>query len=165
MKLENTLRFLIPILFVLAIITAWSTLVNATEAPYQCEPTVEDEMGPFYRPDAPYRSSVGTGYLLVGTVKAAHDCSPIAAAKIELWMTGPDGRYGDPWRATLLSAENGTYYFVSHAATDYGSRRPHIHFRVTAKGFAPLVTQHYPAADAGEGLFDLILIPEPKSAT
>jgi len=151
-----------PVLFVLAIMTAWSTLVTATEAPYQCEPTVEDEMGPFYRPDAPYRNSVGSGYLLVGTVKAAHDCSPIAAARIELWMTGPDGRYGDAWRATLLSAENGTYYFVSHAATDYGSRRPHIHIRVTAKGFAPLVTQHYPGADAGEGLFDLILIAEPE---
>ncbi len=153
-----------PVLFVLAIMTAWSTIiVAAAEAPYQCEPTVEDEMGPFYRPNAPYRHSVGTGYLLVGTVKAAHDCSPIAAARIELWMTGPDGRYGDAWRATLLSAENGTYYFVSHAATDYGSRRPHIHIRVTAKGFAPLVTQHYPGADAGEGLFDLILIAEPES--
>ncbi len=81
-----------PVLLVLAIITAWSPLVTAAEAPYQCEPTVEDEMVPFYRPDAPYRNSVGTGYLLVGTVKAAHDCRPIPSAKIELWMTGPDGQ-------------------------------------------------------------------------
>ena len=151
-----------PILLVLVIIIAWSTLVTAADAPYQCEPTVEDEMGPFYRPDAPYRNSVGNGYLLVGTVKAAQDCSPIPAAKIELWMTGPNGHYGDAWRATLLSAEDGTYFFVSYAAVDYGRRRPHIHIRVTAKGFAPLVTQHYPGANAGEGLFDLILIPEPK---
>jgi protocatechuate 3,4-dioxygenase beta subunit len=161
MKTQITLRFLMPVLLVLAILSAWSDSVNAAEEPYQCEPTVEDEMGPFYHPDAPYRTSVGTGYLLVGTVKSAHDCSPIPAARIELWMTGPGGRYGDAWRATLLSAENGTYYFVSHAATEFGSRRPHIHIRVTAKDFAPLVTQHYPGVNAGEGLFDLVMIPAP----
>jgi protocatechuate 3,4-dioxygenase beta subunit len=161
MKAHTVLHFLMSVLLALAIMSAWSAPVNAAGGPYLCEPTTEDEMGPFYRPDAPYRTRIGTGYLLVGTVKAAHDCSPIPAAKIELWMTGPDGRYGDAWRATLLSAEEGTYYFVSHAATDYGSRRPHIHIRVTAKGFAPLVTQHYPAAGAGEGLFDLVVIPSP----
>ena len=150
-----------PVLLLLTIVTGGFAPVAAADDPYQCEPTAEDEMGPFYRPDVPYRNSVGTGYLLVGTVKAAYDCSPIAAAKIELWMTGPDGRYGDAWRATLLSAENGTYYFVSHAATDFGSRRPHIHIRVTAKGFEPLVTQHYPGTNAGEGLFDLVLLPTP----
>lgn len=150
-----------PVLLLSAIIAAWSVPAVAAGSPYQCEPTAEDEMGPFYYPDAPVRSRVGTGYLLVGTVKAAHDCSPIPAARIELWMTGPDGRYGDAWRATLFSADDGTYYFVSHAATEFGNRRPHIHIRVTAKGFTPLVTQHYPQADAGEGLFDLVLIPAP----
>lgn len=118
-------------------------------------------MGPFYRPDAPYRQRVGTGYLLVGTVKDARDCGPIAGARIELWMTGPDGHYGEDWRASLLSAEQGTYYFVSNAPTDYGNRRPHIHIRVTAKGFAPLVTQHYPVKNAGLGTFDLVLRPSP----
>ena len=126
---------------------------------YRCEPTPEDEMGPFYRPDATLRNKVGTGYLLQGMVKSARDCSSIPQAKIELWMTGPEGRYGDKWRATLYSARNGTYYFETHAATDFGSRPPHIHIRVTAPDFAPLVTQHYPLKDAGEGLFDLVLIP------
>ncbi|TNF49106.1 MAG: hypothetical protein EP304_05010 [Deltaproteobacteria bacterium] len=116
-------------------------------------------MGPFYKPGAPYRHSVGTGYLLFGTVKSAEDCSPIPAATVELWMTGPEGRYGDEWWATLFSAKNGTYYFTSHAPTEFGSRRPHIHIRVTAEGFKPMVTQHYPVKDAGEGQFDLILIP------
>lgn len=149
------------VLFLLVTMAGWSGHLAAAEKLYQCEPTAADEMGPFYFPDAPFRHQIGTGYLLVGTVKSAVDCSPIAAAKIELWMTGPDGRYGDDWRATLLSAEEGTYYFVSHAATDFGNRRPHIHIRVTAKGFAPLVTQHYPVRHAGEGLFDLVLTPTP----
>ena len=161
MKVQTVLQFFLPVLLLSAIIAAWSAPAAAAGAPYQCEPTAEDEMGPFYDPDAPVRNRVGTGYLLVGTVKSAHDCSPIPAARIELWMTGPDGRYGDAWRATLFSADDGTYFFVSHAATDFGNRRPHIHIRVTAKGFTPLVTQHYPRTDAGEGLFDLVLIPAP----
>ena len=145
-------------LLLLATIVACPVPASAVEQTFRCEPTQEDEMGPFYKPAAPYRTSVGTGYLLLGTVKAANDCSPVSAAMIELWMNGPDGRYGDAWRATLFSADDGTYYFVSHAPTDFGSRRPHIHIRVTAEGFAPLVTQHYPLDGAGEGLFDLVLV-------
>ncbi len=158
MNTQTTLRFLMTTLIILTVIVVWSFPANAVAPASRCEPTAEDEMGPFYKPAAPYRTSVGTGYLLLGTVKAANDCSPVSAAMIELWMTGPDGRYGDAWRATLFSADDGTYYFVSHAPTDFGSRRPHIHIRVTAEGFAPLVTQHYPLDGAGEGLFDLVLI-------
>jgi protocatechuate 3,4-dioxygenase beta subunit len=76
-------------------------------------------------------------------------------------MTGPQGRYGDDWRATVFSTSAGTYHFMSHSPTDYGIRQPHIHVRVTAEGFATLVTQHYPAKDAGEALFDLVLMPSP----
>jgi len=148
-----------PALILLAGLTAWPAPVNAA-GPYQCEPTAEDEMGPFYRPDAPYRNSVGKGYLLIGTVKSAQDCSPIPGAKIELWMSGPQGRYGDDWRATLLSVENGQYHFESHDATEYFNRPPHIHIRATADGFVDLVTQHYPKKDAGIGQFDLVLVPK-----
>ena len=153
-------RFIkIPILLLVSLVTLWLAPLSAAEQPFACAPTLEDEMGPFYKPGAPYRHSVGTGYLLFGTVKSAEDCSPIPAATVELWMTGPEGRYGDEWWATLFSAKNGTYYFTSHAATEFGSRRPHIHIRVSAEGFKPMVTQHYPVKNAGEGQFDLVLIP------
>ena len=146
-------------MFLLALIAIETTPHATAATAYQCKPTPEDEMGPFYRPDSALRNKVGTGYLLQGTVRSANDCSVIPEAKVELWMTGPQGRYDDKWRATLISAENGTYYFGSHAPTDYGTRRQHIHIKVTAAGFKPLVTQHYPLKDAGEGIFDLILIP------
>jgi len=74
-------------------------------------------------------------------------------------MTGPQGRYGDTWRATLYSDKKGKYYFLSHSATNYATRPPHIHIKVSAPGFKELVTQHYPAKDAGIGVFDLVLIP------
>jgi len=152
---------LIPHISLALFLIFWgcSSAAAAANQSFPCVPTAEDEMGPFYRPDAPYRTSVGTGYLLFGMVKSAADCSPVVNARIELWMTGPDGRYGDAWRATLLSAENGSYHFTSHPPTEFGSRRPHIHIRVTAPGFLPLVTQHYPLEAAGEGFFDLVLIP------
>jgi len=149
----------IRILILFYVLTLCSTPLSAAEQPFACTATVEDEMGPFYKPGAPYRHSVGIGYLLFGTVKSAVDCRPLPAATVEIWMTGPEGKYGDEWWATLFSAKNGTYYFTSNAATDFGARRPHIHIRVMAEGFKPLVTQHYPAKGAGEGQFDLVLIP------
>ena len=77
-------------------------------------------------------------------------------------MTGPHGQYGDNWRATLFSDDNGRYFFESHPATEFGNRLPHIHIKATAAGFVPLVTQHYPAKNAGIGQFDLVLAPQSK---
>jgi len=160
MKTQLRTAFLMTFLLIPSLLITGLSLPCAAAPQTTCAPTDEDEMGPFYKPGAPYRTSVGTGYLLLGTVKSAQDCSPIPAALIELWMTGPEGRYGDEWRASLFSAENGTYYFTSHEPTFFGNRRPHIHIRVSAEGFIPLVTQHYPVQGAAEGLFDLVLSPD-----
>lgn len=126
---------------------------------YRCPPTPPDADGPFYRPDAPVRNRIGTGYLLMGEVKSAADCKAIGGARIEVWMAGPDGLYGDEWRATLFSRQNGRYYFSSHFPGQYGSRPPHIHLLVNAPGFEELITQHYLTAGQGEAVFDLVLIP------
>lgn len=152
-------RDMINFLTILALLMTGPSHAVADEQTFLCKPTPEDEMGPFYQPDTTRRNRVGSGYLLQGTVKSAIDCNAIPGAKVELWMTGPEGQYGDAWRATLYSADYGTYYFESHPPTDFGNRRPHIHIRVTAKGFKPLITQHYPARGAGEGLLDLVLVP------
>lgn len=127
--------------------------------PYQCTPTPEDELGPLYKPGAPVRNSVGKGYLLFGTVKSATDCREIPSARIEIWLVGPDGDYGDAWRATLFSSVRGTYFFESHVPPVYGTRRAHIHLKVTANNYQELVTQHYPARGAGEANLDLVLTP------
>ena len=76
MKIKNTLRYLITTLLVLIALVAGTSSAIAAGQPFQCEPTPDDEMGPFYRPDAVYRNSVGVGYLLFGTVKSASDCRP-----------------------------------------------------------------------------------------
>jgi protocatechuate 3,4-dioxygenase beta subunit len=60
-------------------------------------------LGPFYEPDAPERTSVGSGYVLSGTVLAAGSCEPIRDARIEFWLTDPGActmtRTGSPSRS------------------------------------------------------------------
>ena len=139
-------------------------LLLAAAAPLQsalagsCEPTRPDGLGPFYKPDAPERSKVGEGYILRGAVRSL-DCSPVAGARIEFWLAGPDGRYDDDHRATLISDSSGAYAFQSKFPPAYGNRPPHIHVRVSAPGHKVLVTQHYPVGGSNEGTMDLVLLP------
>ena len=139
-------------------------LLIAAAPAYRCAPTPPDADGPFYRPGAPVRNSVGSGYLLFGTVKAADDCRPLGNARLEIWLVGPDGRYDERWRATVYARPDGRYHFSSHVPPPYGSRPPHIHLIVTAPGFAELITQHYPAPGTGLALFDPVLIPAPSAS-
>ncbi len=129
-------------------------------AEYQCPPTPEDMMGPFYKPGAPVRDSVGKGYVLQGAVKSAVDCSAIAEATIEFWLAAPNGRYDDQHRATLYPDTSGNYRFETHSPPEYGFRPPHIHIRVEANGFETLVTQHYPAKGSQSDRFNLVLKPQ-----
>ncbi len=147
----------IPLLLLLFSLTAGS--VGAAE--FACAPTPPDQLGPFYKRNAPLREKVGSGYLLAGVVRSAADCRAIPWARVELWLAGPEGRYGDAWRATVIAAMSGDYRFESGFPPVYENRPPHIHIRVTAPGFAPLITQHYPKPGESRGAFDLVLLPAP----
>ena len=125
----------------------------------RCMPTRQDALGPFYKPNAPLKTSVGKGYLLSGLVKSSKDCSTLEGARIEFWLAGPNGQYDDEHRATLFSDKSGAYRFESNPPPSYSARPPHIHIRVTAKGFKALVTQHYPVEGQTQGTFDLLLTP------
>ena len=124
-----------------------------------CDPTPPDMLGPYYEPDAPVRTSVGSGHVLSGAVLAAGSCEPIPDARIEFWLANPEGEYDDAHRATVPAGVGGKYRFESNVPVSYGGRPPHIHIRVTAPGFRELVTQHYPEDGQTEANFDLILEP------
>jgi protocatechuate 3,4-dioxygenase beta subunit len=124
-----------------------------------CAPTPGDMLGPFYRPDAPVRSSVGKGHVLHGTVRSSADCGAIPGARVELWLAGPNG-YDDEHRATVIADADGRYRFESEAPAPYERRPPHIHVRVAHPGYQTLVTQQYPAQGQAEETFDLVLRPE-----
>ncbi|HEU6445397.1 MAG TPA: hypothetical protein VFL61_10105 [Gaiellaceae bacterium] len=129
-----------------------------SDAAPRCAPTRADALGPFYEPGAPVRSRVGTGYVLSGRVLTTR-CRPIARARIELWLVNPRGRYDDAHRATLFSARDGRYRFQSNRPAGYEGRPPHIHLRVSARGFRTLVTQHYPRSGRTTAVFNLVLVP------
>ena len=125
----------------------------------KCQPTPADYLGPFYKAGAPERTSVGKGYELKGIVKSAADCKPIGNARIEFWLTSPQGEYDDDHRATLYSDSAGNYRFESNLPPGYSGRPPHIHIKISADGFKTLATQHYPDAGSKKAMFDIVLVP------
>jgi protocatechuate 3,4-dioxygenase beta subunit len=129
--------------------------------PQTCTPTPYDEIGPFYRPGAPERETVGTGYLLTGQVLSVSGCRPLANSRLEFWLVNPQGEYDDAHRATVHADSQGRYRFTCNRPTDYRDRLPHIHIMVTAPGHEQLITQHYPATGAAEATFNLVLAPVP----
>jgi protocatechuate 3,4-dioxygenase beta subunit len=124
-----------------------------------CKATEPDMLGPFYKPDAPIRSSVGTGYSLRGTVRASKDCAPVPGATMEFWLSGPDGEYDDAHRATVIADASGSYWFESNVPQPVVGRPAHIHVRASAGGFKTLVAQHYPEPGKRAAVFDLVLVP------
>ncbi len=125
----------------------------------KCEPTAADYLGPYYEADAPVRSSVGKEYNLEGVIMSSTDCSPIANARNEFWLTNPAGSYDDDHRATIFSDGTGEYRFESNFPPGYSGRPSHIHIRISAEGFKTLATQHYPAHGQTSGEFDIVLVP------
>jgi catechol 1,2-dioxygenase len=127
-----------------------------SDAASRCAPTRADALGPFYEPGAPVRSKVGTGYVLSGRVLTT-GCRPIARARIEFWLVNPRGTYDDAHRATVIGSRTGAYRFESNRPPSYESRPPHIHVRVSRRGFRTLVTQHYPKTGRSSAVFNLVL--------
>ncbi len=136
------------------------TIITPTALGIDCKPTRHDALGPYYKPGAPVRSSVGTGYVLSGTVLSSSDCNAIPGVKIEFWLAGPDGRYSDEYRATVFSDREGHYRFESDYPGIYPGRPPHIHIKISAKGYKTHVTQHYPAKNSTADTLRLVIVPE-----
>jgi catechol 1,2-dioxygenase len=136
------------------------TFISAADSDarvFKCRATAPDSLGPFYEPGAPVRSRVGTGYVLRGRVLSAATCLRVRAARIEFWLVNDQGEYDDAHRATVLAGAGGRYRFESNRPIAYGPRPPHIHIRVSARGFRTLVTQHYPGRGRASAVFDLVL--------
>jgi protocatechuate 3,4-dioxygenase beta subunit len=140
----------------LILIALFAATASPAFSQKKCSPTSPDMLGPFYKPGAPVRASVGKGYLLAGIVKSG-DCSAIKGAMIEFWLVGPDGEYDDMHRATIYADNEGKFSFESNYPKPYSGRPPHIHIRVSAPLFRTLVTQHYPKKNETGAEIELVL--------
>lgn len=125
-----------------------------------CVPTAPDSEGPFYTPNAPERSSIGRGLVVVGVVRAAGSCAPIPRARIEWWQSNPQGQYDDAHRASQAADAEGKFRFETTFPGRYPGRPPHLHVKVSAPGHRILTTQLYPKPGQTELVLDFILRPQ-----
>jgi len=132
----------------------------------QCRVTPRDALGPFYVKGAPAQAELcasgsgGSQKLTVsGRVLGTPDCAPLAGALVEVWQADSRGGYtqvgagqddaGCLLRASLKTDTEGRYFFRTVLPGEYPGRPRHIHYRVSAKGYATLVTQLYFARERG----------------
>jgi protocatechuate 3,4-dioxygenase beta subunit len=133
----------------------------------QCRVTPRDALGPFYVKGAPAQADLcasGAGetqkLTVSGRVLGTPDCAPLAGALVEVWQADARGDYtqvttgkkDDPGcllRASLKTDAEGRYAFRTVLPGEYPGRPRHIHYRVSAKGHATLVTQLYFARERG----------------
>ena len=125
-----------------------------------CRPTAPDSEGPFYKPNAPERVSIGSGLVVSGLVRTAGSCAPLPRARIEWWQANPQGDYDDLHRATQTADAEGKYSFETDFPGRYPGRPPHLHVKVSAPGHRTLTTQLYPRPGQTELAFDFVLRPE-----
>jgi len=144
----------------------------------QCRVTPRDALGPFYKANAPAQAELcasgsGGGQKLTvsGRVLGMPDCAPLAGALVEVWQADSRGDYtqvgarqddaGCLLRASLKTDAEGRYAFRTVLPGEYPGRPRHIHYRVSAKGYATLVTQLYFARERGVSQ-ELVVTATPK---
>lgn len=117
-------------------------------------------------------------------------CRPVEGALVDLWQANAKGRYAHPadpnpapldpnfqgWGQAVTDAE-GRYAFRTikpaayplrflsggQADAEAGFRTPHLHFRVSKRGFTELATQMYFAGEALNGKDGVLRrVPEPE---
>ena len=133
----------------------------------QCKVTPRDALGPFYVKGAPAQAELcasgsggGQKLAVTGRVLGMPDCTPLAGALVEVWQADSRGDYtqvtagrqDDPnclLRASVRTDAEGRYSFRTLLPGEYPGRPRHIHYRVSAKGYATLVTQLYFARERG----------------
>jgi len=125
-----------------------------------CAPTRPDALGPFYKNDAPARSSTGHGLVVSGRVRSAAACAPLASARLEWWSANTRGEYENDHRATQTVDSDGRFRYETDFPGRYPGRPPHLHARVTAPGHRVLITQLYPKTGDTSLSVDFVLQAE-----
>ena len=137
-----------------------------------CIPTEADSLGPYYVAGTEVTDNLnrfgkpGDALLVNGKVLSSADGNqPVAKASIEVWQTDGDGHYfpennghvgdyGDDeidLRGTVMTDEAGNYRYRTVVPGAYFPRPRHFHYRITAPGYQPLVTQLYITGDGTFG--------------
>jgi hypothetical protein len=100
-----------------------------------------NSQGPFYLGDARDDEPTGNEIALVGTVNDAVTCAPIAGAQIIRWHTNKHGIYDEYFNTKLVCDADGHYAINTIVPGEHNGVPRHVHFMVTAPGYAPLTTR------------------------
>ncbi len=136
-------------------------------------PTPTQTEGPFYPRQEPVEAdsdlarltehgtdAAGAILHITGRILAP-DGRPIAGARVEIWQADANGRYLHPLDWSVFKNRDGNFQGFGAAVTDpkggyafrtirpaaYGSRTPHIHFKVRGRDLRTLTTQMYFAGE------------------
>jgi len=122
----------------------------------QLKPTAWNEVGPFYKRNAPRTTHLrrpgdpGLPAKVSGQILDTRG-TVLPGASIEIWHADHHGRYdieGYHYRSSLVAGESGKYAFDSVMPGHYPGRVcQHIHYLVSAPGHKALTTQLYFATD------------------
>jgi protocatechuate 3,4-dioxygenase beta subunit len=124
-----------------------------------CEITTSDIPGPYYKPDAPFTTTLasaneaGERIIISGKVFKADCLKPIENAVVDVWGADTSGTYHDEkLRGRMYTDAGGRYSFETIFPANYdlggGQFRPrHLHFKVTTANLPTLTTQLYFAGD------------------
>jgi protocatechuate 3,4-dioxygenase beta subunit len=133
---------------------------GAGPAAYRCTPTVQDAFGPFGRGMPPRRATIGRGHVTTGVVLSALTCRPLRNAQVQYWQVNRNGRYTRAGSGTILTNREGRFRFQGPFPPSYEGREGHIHLRVIAKNYVPLLARYVPPVGERLGTIRLVLVPE-----
>lgn len=123
--------------------------------------TTTDILGPFYRPNAPFRTNLnpkdfsGEILHLSGTVVKKDGKTPMSDCLIEVWQCNSNGYYDNisdeyAYRGSQKTNKAGAYHFITAIPVPEPVdqkltvfRPAHIHLRISAQGQQDLITQIY----------------------
>jgi protocatechuate 3,4-dioxygenase beta subunit len=125
-----------------------------------CRPTPTDAFGPFGRGMPPLRAKTGSGHVLTGVVLASPDCHAVRGAQVQFWQSNRRGQYTLALSATVMTDGAGHFRYTSPPPGGSQGGEPHIHIRVVADGYKPLLTRYAAGQGARRGNVRLVLEPE-----
>jgi catechol 1,2-dioxygenase len=123
--------------------------------------TTTDILGPFYRPNAPFRTNLnpsdfsGEALHLSGTVIKSDGKTLMSNCLIEIWQCDNNGLYDNIsdnflYRGSQKTSKEGAYHFITAIPVPEPVdekltvfRPSHIHMRISADGQQDLITQIY----------------------
>ena len=134
------------------LITLLSATATSAVVAQECEETLPNIEGPFYRTGAPERSDIsieGEGPILtlVGEV-VGWDCNPIEGAWLDFWHCDSQGDYDNTsadyrFRGYQFADELGEWALTTNVPAQYPGRPIHIHVKVQGEISDVLTTQLY----------------------